>query len=80
MGSGYDRENYEELYAIRARVESIDALLRQSISELMKIRQLLEGERAEKRGRGPEDPTEGAPRHADSPYRMPEQKKKFGLF
>jgi hypothetical protein len=80
MGSGYDRENYEELYAIRARVESIDAQLKGLLSELMKIRKLLEGERAEKFGHGAVDPSEGMPRQAESPYRMPEQKKKFGIF
>lgn len=79
MGSGYDRENYEELYAIRTRTDSIDEHLKQVLSELQKLRRVLEKEQVQKSGHGAEDPTSGAPRQAQSPYRMQEKKKKFGF-
>jgi hypothetical protein len=53
MGDAWEREIYEELYAIRARVESFDSYMREIISELMKIRKLMEEEKAGKSGRGP---------------------------
>lgn len=78
MCSGYDRENYEELYAIRARTESIDEHVKQVLSELQKLCRLLEKEQVQKSGHGAGDPTSGAPRQAKSPYRI-QEKKKFGF-
>lgn len=89
MGSGYDREMYQELYAIRARMEDIHAIqgrmdsiesnAEKMLSELVKIRRLLE----ETRNRdihGSTDPKIEKPKASDSPLSADSRGRKFGLF
>jgi hypothetical protein len=45
--SEYEREMWEELYAIRSRVESIEEYMKQILNELMKINRALSASQAD---------------------------------
>lgn len=79
MSNGWDKEMYEELYAIRSRVDSVDAHVKEIVSELMKIRAALEADRISRSGHGGDDPTTGASKRPTSPYKIPDGKKRFGF-